>query len=79
MVGKHFFCKIFFQQILYDKLLLVLAKRLEAIKWALSLAKSIEVAAMIVESDSKDCVMHWHLLAKRFPGELEVIAVKFST
>ena len=28
----------------------------EAIKWALSLAKSIDVAAMIVESDSKDCV-----------------------
>ena len=28
----------------------------KAIKWALSLAKSIEVVAMIVESDSKGCV-----------------------
>ena len=28
----------------------------EAITWALSLAKSIDVVAMIVESDSKDCV-----------------------
>ena len=28
----------------------------EAITWALSLAKSIDVVAMTVESDSKDCV-----------------------
>ena len=28
----------------------------KAIKWALSLAKSIDAAAMIVENDSKDCV-----------------------
>ena len=28
----------------------------EAIKWALSLAKSFDVASMIVESDSKVCV-----------------------
>ena len=28
----------------------------EAITWALSLAKSIDAAAMIVENDSKDCV-----------------------
>ena len=28
----------------------------EAIKWALSLAKSLDAAAMIVESDSKVCV-----------------------
>ena len=59
MVGKQFFHKIFFQQILCVKLLLVLAKRLEAIRWALILAKSIEAAAMIVESDSKDYVCVW--------------------
>ena len=56
MVGKKFFHKIFFQQILCVKLLLVLAKRLEAIRWALILAKSIEAAAMIVEINSKGCV-----------------------
>ena len=28
----------------------------EAIKWALSVAKRLEATAMIVESDSKDCV-----------------------
>ena len=61
VVGKQFFHKIFFQQILCIKLLLVLAKRLEAIRWALILAKSIEAAAMIVESDSKDYVCVWIL------------------
>ena len=35
---------------------LPLQAKVEAIKWPLSLAKSIDVAAMIVESDSKDCV-----------------------
>ena len=59
VVGKQFFHKIFFQQILCVKLLLVLAKRLEAIRWALILAKSIEAVAMIVESDSKDYVYVW--------------------
>ena len=59
MLGKQFFHKIFFQQILCIKLLLVLAKRLEAIRWALILAKSIEAVAMIVESDSKDYVCVW--------------------
>ena len=64
---------MFFQQILYDKLLLVLAKRLEAIKWALSLAKSIEVAAMIVESDSKDCVNALAPFSKKVPWRIRGI------
>ena len=37
------------------------------------------VAAMIVESDSKDCVDALAPSEKEFPGELEVFAVKFST
>ncbi|KAL0005024.1 hypothetical protein SO802_012585 [Lithocarpus litseifolius] len=45
----------------------------EAIKWALSLAKSLEAAAIIMESDSKDCVdglapsgkkIHWRIRVK---------------
>ena len=51
----------------------------EAIKYALSFAKSIEAAAMIVESDSKDYVDALAPSEKKFPGELEVFAVKFST
>ena len=39
----------------------------EAIKWALSLAKSIEAAAMIVESDSKGCVDALAPFGKKVP------------
>ena len=49
---------------------LPLQAEVEAIKWALSLAKSIDVAAMIVESDSKDCVDALAPSGKRVPWRI---------
>ena len=49
---------------------LPLQAKAEAITWALSLAKSIDVVAMIVESDSKDCVDALTLSGNQVPWRI---------